>query len=105
MRSGECACVSVHGAQSPGNQFTAGHLVFGRAGGQADHRGSEKEPASQAIAADAADKALARLARLDGQKNGESVAEVGDAMRKTMQAHCGVFRFAKMLEEGVVKIG
>ncbi len=26
-------------------------------------------------------------------------------MRKTMQTHCGVFRFPEMLEEGVVKIG
>ena len=40
-----------------------------------------------------------------GQKDGESVAQVGDAMRKTMQTHCGVFRFADMLKQGVAKIG
>lgn len=51
-----------------------------------------------------ADKTLARLARLDGQKNGESVAQVGDLLRQTMQTHCGVFRFADMLKQGVVKI-
>ncbi|MEE8289259.1 MAG: succinate dehydrogenase/fumarate reductase flavoprotein subunit, partial [Nitrosomonadaceae bacterium] len=52
----------------------------------------------------ATDKSLARLARLDSQKDGESVAQVGDELRKTMQAHCGVFRFADMLKEGVTKI-
>ena len=44
--------------------------------------------------------ALARLARLDGQKNGESVYEVGNEIRRTMQAHCGVFRFPDMLVGG-----
>ena len=53
---------------------------------------------------DAGEFSLARLARLDGQKNGESVYEVGNAMRQTMQAHCGVFRFPDMLEKGVTKI-
>jgi succinate dehydrogenase / fumarate reductase flavoprotein subunit len=32
------------------------------------------------------------------------VAEVGDAMRRVMQTHCGVFRFPDLLAEGVVKI-
>jgi succinate dehydrogenase / fumarate reductase flavoprotein subunit len=32
------------------------------------------------------------------------VAQVGEALRKTMQEHCGVFRFADMLKEGVTKI-
>ena len=35
------------------------------------------------------------------RRNGESVYEVGDDMRRTMQAHCGVFRFPDMLAEGV----
>ena len=47
---------------------------------------------------------LARLTRLDDQKDGESVAQVGEALRKTMQEHCGVFRFPDLLKEGVVKI-
>ena len=47
------------------------------------------------------DCTLARLARLDSQTGGESVLEVGAEMRRTMQAHCGVFRFPDMLAEGV----
>ena len=47
---------------------------------------------------------MARIAKLDAKTGGESVHAVGDAMRQTMQAHCGVFRFPDMLEKGVTKI-
>jgi succinate dehydrogenase / fumarate reductase flavoprotein subunit len=46
---------------------------------------------------DAADKARARLARLDGATSGESVPEVAHDLRRAMQAHCGVFRNQELL--------
>jgi len=46
----------------------------------------------------------ARIARLDGQTGGESVARVAADMRRTLQLHCGVFRFPDLLVEGVAKI-
>ena len=51
----------------------------------------------------AADATLARIARLDNAQ-GENVAEVGDAIRDTMQNHCGVFRFPDDLAKGVSEI-
>lgn len=101
---GECACVSVHGANRLGTNSLLDIIVFGRAAGNQIIEDLKKNPHHKQLPADAADKALMRLARLDGQNNGESVAQVGDAMRKTMQTHCGVFRFADMLKQGVVKI-
>jgi succinate dehydrogenase / fumarate reductase flavoprotein subunit len=62
------------------------------------------EQAHKELPADAADRALARLARLDSATSGESVAEVGADMRRTMQLHCGVFRFPDSLADGVTKI-
>ena len=53
---------------------------------------------------DAGDAALARLARLDGVTAGERVSEVGADLRRTMQLHCGVFRFPDGLTEGVRKM-
>jgi succinate dehydrogenase / fumarate reductase flavoprotein subunit len=47
---------------------------------------------------------MSRLARLESQKSGERVSEVGEAMRRAMQKHCGVFRFPDLLSEGVSKI-
>jgi len=42
--------------------------------------------------------------RLDTQTGGEDVNEVRSEMQRTMQAHCGVFRFPDLLVEGVTKI-
>jgi succinate dehydrogenase / fumarate reductase flavoprotein subunit len=56
------------------------------------------------LPADAADRPLARLARLENQKQGERVADVGNDMRQVMQTHCGVFRFPDLLAAGVTKI-
>jgi succinate dehydrogenase / fumarate reductase flavoprotein subunit len=58
----------------------------------------------QSLPKDGPDRALERLARLDTSKSGESVAEVGAELRRTMQLHCGVFRFPDSLAEGVKKI-
>ncbi len=102
---GECACVSVHGGNRLGTNSLLDIVVFGRAAGNQIIEDLKKNPHHKQLPADAADKALTRLARLDGQNNGESVAQVGDALRKTMQAHCGVFRFADMLKQGVTKMG
>ena len=47
---------------------------------------------------------MARLARLDSASSGERVHDVGGEMRRTMQAHCGVFRFPDSMAEGVKKM-
>jgi succinate dehydrogenase / fumarate reductase flavoprotein subunit len=101
---GECACVSVHGANRLGCNSLLDLIVFGRAAARQIIEDLKNNPNPKPLPADAADKPLARLARLENQKNGERVADVGDAMRKTMQAHCGVFRFPDLLAEGVSKI-
>lgn len=101
---GECACISVHGANRLGTNSLLDILVFGRAAGSQIIEDLKKTPHHKQLPASVTDKSLARLARLDSQKDGESVAQVADVLRKTMQAHCGVFRFADMLKEGVTKI-
>jgi succinate dehydrogenase / fumarate reductase flavoprotein subunit len=53
---------------------------------------------------EAIDRTLARINRLDTQKDGADVHEARLAMQRTMQNHCGVFRFADKLKEGVSKI-
>jgi succinate dehydrogenase / fumarate reductase flavoprotein subunit len=101
---GECACVSVHGANRLGTNSLLDLLVFGRSAGmhiveQRIHRQSHKP-----LPKDAGDLTRARLARIDSATSGEKVADVSLAMRKTMQAHCGVFRNQQLLEEGVRKV-
>ncbi|MBI3041398.1 MAG: succinate dehydrogenase flavoprotein subunit [Betaproteobacteria bacterium] len=103
--AGECACVSVHGANRLGCNSLLDLLVFGKSAGETVIRDLRSEGKShRSLPGDASDLALSRLARLDGQKSGERVADVGADMRRVMQLHCGVFRFPDLLTEGVRKI-
>jgi succinate dehydrogenase / fumarate reductase flavoprotein subunit len=103
--AGECACVSVHGANRLGTNSLLDLLVFGKAAGEQVVKDLAADVLSQQdLPKDAADRSLARLAKLDSAKSGESVHEVGAEMRRTMQLHCGVFRFPDSLAEGVRKI-
>lgn len=101
---GECACVSVHGANRLGSNSLLDLVVFGKVAGDNMVKQIASTQAHKALPADAADKTLARVNRLNQQTNGENVAEVGAAMRSAMQTHCGVFRFPDLLEDGVAEI-
>ncbi len=101
---GECACVSVHGANRLGTNSLLDLVVFGKAAGDHMVEYIRSTPTHRDLPKDAGDFTEARLARLENQSSGESVAEVGAAMQKVMQAHCGVFRFPDLLQEGVTKI-
>ena len=101
---GECACVSVHGANRLGTNSLLDLLVFGRSAGNFIVEQNLPRRQHKPLPRQAGDAALARLARLDAAKSGESVAEVADALRKTIQAHCAVFRNQQLLSEGVRKV-
>jgi len=102
--AGECACASVHGANRLGTNSLTDLLVFGKASGERMIGFLRENPEHKDLPADAADRSLARLARLEQQKGGENVYEVGNEIRRTMQTHCGVFRFPDLLAAGVEKI-
>ncbi|MES2563427.1 MAG: succinate dehydrogenase flavoprotein subunit [Pseudomonadota bacterium] len=100
--AGECSCVSVHGANRLGTNSLLDLLVFGKASGETIIADIKAEVRSQQeLPADAGDATLARLDRLDSATSGEAVHQVGADMRRTMQLHCGVFRFPDSLAEGV----
>jgi succinate dehydrogenase / fumarate reductase flavoprotein subunit len=98
---GECACVSVHGANRLGTNSLLDLVVFGRAAGNAIVRSHLQEREHKPLPADAGDASLERLAKLDARTGGENTQEVANEIRKSMQAHCGVFRTDKLLGEGV----
>jgi succinate dehydrogenase / fumarate reductase flavoprotein subunit len=102
--AGECACASVHGANRLGTNSLTDLLVFGKASGDSIIAFLRENPEHKELPKDVAERTLARLDRLQHQTGGESVPEVAADLRKTMQAHCGVFRFPDLLAEGVAKI-
>jgi succinate dehydrogenase / fumarate reductase, flavoprotein subunit len=101
---GECACVSVHGANRLGTNSLLDLLVFGRAAGNHIVASGLKAQSHRELPANAADATLARLARLDSSTDGEYAQDVANDLRAAMQMHAGVFRTQAILNEGVTKI-
>ncbi len=100
---GECACVSVHGANRLGSNSLLDLVVFGKAAGDKMVLEISQNQAHKTLPTNAAERTLERILRLENE-DGENVAEVGAAMRKIMQTHCGVFRFPDLLSTGVGEI-
>jgi succinate dehydrogenase / fumarate reductase flavoprotein subunit len=101
---GECACVSVHGANRLGTNSLLDLLVFGRAAGNHIVGSKFKDQGHRSLPAQSGDTTLAHLARLEGSTSGENTQEVANEIRKSMQTHCSVFRTSDLLSEGVRQI-
>ena len=102
--AGECACASVHGANRLGTNSLTDLLVFGKASGDNMAKYLKANTKHRNLPADAGDMTVARLDKLNSQKDGANVHESRTEMQRSMQRHCGVFRFPAMLVEGVSKI-
>lgn len=101
---GECACVSVHGANRLGTNSLLDLLVFGRAAGNHVVASKLKERSNKDLPADAADLAMSRLAKLETSTGSERVQDVANDIRSTMQKYCGVFRTDELLQAGYKEI-
>lgn len=101
---GECACVSVHGANRLGTNSLLDLVVFGRATGNFIVGQNLKAQSHKDLPADAAALPLSRLARIDASTQGERTQDVAQDIRNTMQKYCGVFRTQDLLQTGVQKI-
>ena len=101
---GECACVSVHGANRLGTNSLLDLLVFGKAAGrhivEFNNRNKEHKP----LPANAGEQTLARLNQLEASTEGTYSQDVAAEIRDAMQLHAGVFRTQESMDEGVQKI-
>jgi succinate dehydrogenase / fumarate reductase flavoprotein subunit len=102
--AGETACVSVHGANRLGGNSLLDILVFGRAAANHILEYLEENPHHRPLPQDSVDRALERLARWDRKGDGEAVEPLRRELRKVMEDHCGVFRTAEVMREGVAKL-
>ncbi len=101
---GECACVSVHGANRLGGNSLLDILVFGRAAANRMIEYLKENRMHRALDPASAERAAARLSRWDKTGDGETVAEVRDALKRTMETHVGVFRTEAVMREGVQEL-
>ncbi|HSR47341.1 MAG TPA: FAD-binding protein [Anaerolineales bacterium] len=96
--AGECACVSVHGANRLGTNSLLDASVFGRRAGVAMAEFILGGAAATPAAGDPAASVGRRLQAMFDGTGSESVAAVADALKETMTDDCGVFRDAAGLE-------
>ncbi|MFL9923457.1 succinate dehydrogenase flavoprotein subunit [Herbaspirillum lusitanum] len=101
---GECACVSVHGANRLGTNSLLDLVVFGRAAGNHIVESRLQDRSHKPVPADAIDRVMERVARLETSTGSERVQDVANDIRATMQKYCGVFRTDALLNEGAQKI-
>ena len=101
---GECACVSVHGANRLGTNSLLDLLVFGKAAGRHIVEFNNKNKEHKPLPKDAADRTLERLNQLDKSSDGVYAQALAGDIRTTMQQHAGVFRTQASMDEGVKKI-
>ena len=102
---GECAAVSVHGANRLGTNSLLDLIVFGRAtGNHIVNSHPERQHAHQPVPQQAVEFSLDRVNKLESRTSGEKTQDIGNAIRFSMQRHCGVFRTLELLNEGVTQI-
>ncbi|MFZ5919056.1 MAG: succinate dehydrogenase flavoprotein subunit [Chloroflexota bacterium] len=101
--AGECACVSVHGANRLGTNSLVDIVVFGRRAGvhMAQHIASSD---FLPLPADADGPIRAEIQHLLNHTGTESVADIRHELQQVMMDKVGVFREEKLMHEAVDKV-
>ncbi|HAT9716882.1 TPA: succinate dehydrogenase flavoprotein subunit [Legionella pneumophila subsp. pneumophila] len=103
---GECACVSVHGANRLGGNSLLDLVVFGRAAGihVEELWQSNQLPDMSYVSEDDVVASLVRYERWENSKDGENHAVIRDEMQRVMQEDFGVFRTGEVMASGLKRL-
>jgi len=103
--AGECACVSVHGANRLGGNSLLDTLVFGKIAANSiiDDLMKLDSPACSVIVK-AVESERDRIDNLFHQGPGENMYKIRDALKKTMMNRFGVYRDGLSMETGLTEI-
>lgn len=102
--AGECACVSVHGANRLGANSLLDIVVFGRAVGIHLTESHKDGLAMPQVSETEISRGQERLNRLNNSSTGEDINVLRSEMRKIMQEDFGVFRDGPAMAEGLKKL-
>jgi succinate dehydrogenase / fumarate reductase flavoprotein subunit len=101
--AGECACISVHGANRLGCNSLVDLVVFGRRAGK-----KMKEDLSgiewQDLPSTAEKRVLENISRIKNRRQGERAGEIRGKAREIMTEKCSVFRNEKDLEDALAQL-
>ncbi len=98
--AGECACVSVHGANRLGTNSLVDLIVFGRRAGR-DMADFVSDSDLQPLPQGATERYLKLYARLTDGTRGPHAGPVYEAMQETMMANVGVYRTKPRMQQAV----
>ena len=101
---GECACVSVHGANRLGGNSLLDIVVFGRAAGNRIQEFLAANRYHRPLPEGAAEPARARLASLEANRGGEPPGRIRRELQGLMEDHFGVFRGPDVMAEGLERL-
>jgi succinate dehydrogenase / fumarate reductase flavoprotein subunit len=101
---GECACVSVHGANRLGGNSLLDIVVFGRAAGNHIIDYLQQNRFHRPLSEKDLEPALQHLERWERTGGSESVDSLRAELQGTMEEYCGVFRSRDVLREGLDKV-
>lgn len=102
---GECACVSVHGANRLGGNSLLDLVVFGRAAGiHVEENLKTGVLTHHDYIQDDIDAALGRLHRWNNTQKGESIHDIRKDLQNIMQNDFGVFRMEESMQQGLNKL-
>jgi succinate dehydrogenase / fumarate reductase flavoprotein subunit len=96
--AGECACVSVHGANRLGTNSLLDIVVFGRRGGKKISEFLKTAELSE-FKTNPEEKTKTTLNKILNSTGSEKVANVRRVLQENMMEKCGIFRNAKDLSE------
>jgi succinate dehydrogenase / fumarate reductase flavoprotein subunit len=101
--AGECACVSVHGANRLGTNSLVDLVVFGRRAGR-DMVRYTRENDFIPLPADPECEACDQVEHLFGSTGGESAADIRRELQEIMMDDIGVFRVEEQMQTAVGKV-
>lgn len=101
---GECACVSVHGANRLGGNSLLDLVVFGRAAGNHVAEYITSRDHEIIVSEDEVNKSVEKISKLNESNGGESVGRIRDDLRQIMQDDFGVFRNGTDMDAGLNKL-
>jgi succinate dehydrogenase / fumarate reductase flavoprotein subunit len=101
--AGECACVSVHGANRLGTNSLLDLIVFGKHSGlqAAEYaNGATFQP----LGSDPTDHVRQQVAAMHGSHGDEKVYDIGNEMKSIMFDDVGVFRTGEGMQKALAKV-
>ncbi len=104
MAIGECACVSVHGANRLGSNSLLDIIVFGRAAALRAAELIKPNTTHKVLDEDIFNTLLERFDTTRNASGKHSTASIRNNMQRTMQQFAAVFRTGESMQEGVEKM-